>query len=448
MINLLASISSLLFIVVLIGSIRKPYGIPILPMFLITFGMVIMSRPMIGAIIPDFDITFGTWIYWGFAPEQYVVQSLALICLFLLATVSTMFIMRNDDLRAPPLVTNRPLMQVAVFFLCASAPLYVYRGWLLWTGVQDSGYLATFTGDVKAPFFVNISTALFKTSYYFFLASFPGRRMFYTVSSLFLLLTVTSVGTGQRTELVTGVLFFFWATYNYSHNQFSFKKIIPVGLGLIILSIAINAMRFGDSPLEAIQLGLLEFAWGQGISFFTIIGTLENTNSFHLFEGFFFPNKLISCDVLPYITGQYCNNSDVVTNTLGIWWQKLTYILDPIKFYEGGGLGGSIISALYLMFNFDEFPLAATMFFLSSLAFWFVVIKMHRMLSMGVLTRVFGLYLLHMVIFIPRGGLDIFIPHPRYIGSAILIYFVYRLVAPSGKVRHVTSTVHPSPVGR
>jgi hypothetical protein len=307
-----------------------------------------------------------------------------------------------------------------------TAPIYIYRGWIVFNGISESGYLATFTGDVKAPFMVNIGVAIFQVSYYFFLASFPKRRQFYLVSVLFLIASISSLGTGQRTELVTSVLFVIFISYFYNYNVFSFIKLIPIGLALIVLSITINAIRFGDDPISAIYVGLIDFLWGQGITLFTLIGSLEHAKEFSTFEGLFFVNKLISCDIAPYFTGEFCNNSLAVTRVTGIWWQKLTYILDPVKFAEGGGLGGSIIPSLYLMFNLNEFYVSALILFVSTYYFWkFVSMFQSAAFSSKLYLRVYSLFFLNAVIFIPRAGLDSLIPHPRLLLMAIFIGFVY-----------------------
>lgn len=408
-------------------SIKHIKFIPILPIFLITFGFVLMSRILIGVMFPDFDISLGTWIYWGAAPDEFVEKSIILIGIFLVSTI--FFVLKNFRAHVPLSISrdNIPyLTKFSVVCMALSGPIYIYRGWTVFNGISENGYLATFTGDVKAPFIVNIGVAIFQVSYYFFLASFPKRREFYFVSLLFLIVSISSLGTGQRTELVTSVLFVIFISYFYNYNSFSLKKLMPVGLVLIILSIAINAIRFGDDPIDAIYLGLIDFFWGQGITLFTLIGSLEHAKGFSNFEGFFFVNKLISCDIAPYFTGEFCNNSLAVANMTGIWWQKLTYILDPIKFAEGGGLGGSVIPSLYIMFNFNEFSISALILFITSYYFWKIVFTFQSAAhSSKLYARVYSLFFLNAIIFIPRAGLDSLIPHPRLLIMALFIGFMY-----------------------
>ena len=227
------------------------------------------------------------------------------------------------------------------------------------------------------------------------------------------------------------MLFVIFISYFYNYNAFSLKRLIPIGLALITLSIAINAIRFGDDPIDAIYLGLIDFLWGQGITLFTLIGSLEHAKEFSTFEGLFFANKLISCDIAPYFTGEFCNNSLAVANVTGIWWQKLTYILDPIKFSEGGGLGGSVIPSLYMMFNLNEFNMAALILFISSYYFWKIVVIFQSVAhSSKLYARVYSLFFLNAIIFIPRAGLDSLIPHPRLFLMALFIGFLHVIFYP------------------
>ena len=399
---------------------------PIVPIFAISFGFVLLSRLAIGVVFPDFDISLGTWIYWGAAPVDIVEKSIILICVFQFSTILFLLINRKSELNFPSverLFNRQNIMEAtSVLIMLLTLPIYLYRGLVVFNGIAESGYLATFTGEVKAPFWVNIGVALFQTSYYFFLASFPNKRKFYVVSSIFLLATISSLGTGQRTELVTAVLFVLFVNYFYKYNSFSIAKFLPAGAALILISISINAIRFGDDPLSALYLGFIDFLWGQGITLFTIIGSLEHAKEFSIFEGLLFFNKFLSCDVAPYFSGEFCNNSLAVTNMMGVWWQKLTYILDPIKFGEGGGLGGSIIPSLYLMFNFDEFYVASFFFFISVLVFWMIVDFFHRRaFGSNYYLRVYSLFFLNGIIFIPRAGLDSLVPHPRLLFSGLII---------------------------
>lgn len=449
MIYNLSLIAIFLYVALFLLSVKDIKRSPILPIFLITFGFVLMSRVFIGVIFPDFDISLGTWIYWGAAPVEFVEKSIVLIDIFLVSTI--FFVVKNSRAAVPPGVNRNNITYLTTFSvvcMALTAPVYIYRGWTVFNGISESGYLATFTGDVKAPLIVNIGVAIFQVSYYFFLASFPNRRKFYFVSVLFLIASISSLGTGQRSELVTSVLFVIFISYFYNYNVFSLKKLIPIGLVLIVLSIAINAIRFGDDPINAIYLGLIDFLWGQGITLFTLIGSLEHAKEFSTFEGFFFANKIISCDIAPYFTGEFCNNSLAVANVTGIWWQRLTYILDPIKFAEGGGLGGSVIPSLYLMFNLSDFYMSVLMLFISTYCFWKIVqIFQSAAYSSKLYVRVYSLFFLNAIIFIPRAGLDSLIPHPRLLLMALFIGFLYvifksafHVVPPYGK-RDVASVL-------
>ncbi len=439
MTEIISVLISMLYIYILLLSIKHHKRLPILFYFLITFGLSIVSRPFISALVPGFDLGFGSWIYWGSAPEVIVQESLVLIFVFLVATICfTKF--GIDEFRQfdVTLHANMVLEKVSLVCLFLFIPIYVWKGYYLWDGITNDGYMATYTGDVKAPLWSNIGSAIFQMSYYFFLASFPKRRKFYLVTTLYILAVGASLGSGQRGEFVTTILFVMFISVFFGYNKFSVVKVGFIGLMLLIVSVIVDALRSGRNPLSSLIMDISLFAWNQGVTFFTIVGLLENRDQFGYFEGLLFLNKLLSCDIAPYTTGEFCNNSAVVTNIPGIWWQKLTYILDPVIFESGGGLGGSIVSALYLIFNSPYFVFSMAVFFVSCLFFWRMINYFHlKAKSAPLLIRVYFLYALHATIFIPRASLDYLIPHPRLIISAIVIFSLYVLVkslAPSSRI--------------
>lgn len=425
MIKFLSLLCSLAYVWALVLSMKRTRGFAIGPIFLLVFGGVIMTRPMIAAISDDFDVAAGSWMYWGVVPDDVLVRSLILILIFLLAFVFVLSFFRPRNVVER--TNNRVLEQVSVFFLVASAPLYAYRGYLLMSAIADAGYFATFTGEVQTPFIVNIGYAIFQVSYLTFLAAVPDRASFKRVTIFFLILSASSLGSGQRTEFVSAVLFTYWAGLHLGLYEFKLRRVSLMAVPLLFVSIVINAWRLGVGINESFAESVLSFFWGQGVTIFTIFGLVENRTLFSPFEGFFFPNKFLVCDLGPYLTGQFCANNVATVKLSGLWWQRLSYILDPEKFLEGGGLGGNVVSSLYLMFNFENFALSATMLGISASVFFWLLIRSGKLQRGGVFANIYFIYLMQVMTFLPRAALDALIPHIRYMIALAFIVVIYQI---------------------
>jgi hypothetical protein len=398
-------------------------------LFWITFGVFILSRPIISLIDSDYDLDVGTWMYWGVVPEYIIEQSLILIAVFILAFILvSMFIKKNHKIYLEKFNPN--LMWASILSMVLSFPLYIYRSYSVFDQMQESGYLATFTSDIKTPLFLNIGMGVFQISYYFFLSSFPPKKYFYRVSILFLIVILFSLGTGQRTEFASILIFTYWSGYFLKFYQFSIIKIAGIFASLAFLSILVNALRLGiDVNSSSYVTEAFNFLWGQGVSIFSLFGVIENNKIFLPYEGWLFVNKFIACDFLPYINGDNCNNGFLVSTIPGIWWQKLSYYLDQNLFLTGGGLGGNIISSIYLLFNSDYFILNLTAFLFFSIIFFALLYGsdvFYR--SNKIILKVYFFYLIQILLFLPRAGFDIFIPHPRMLISTLIVLIIYLIL--------------------
>ncbi len=399
------------------GTLRKQRN-PVY-FFILTFGLFLMSRVFIAILVPDFSISQGTWIYWGEASTGVVQQTLILLFLF----ISAFLVVPVSSLRQRAKIRPQPVLaRTALITMICTAPFYAHRGINLAMTVADAGYLATFTDEVKTPFVLNLIMGVFQSAYYVLVSAQPPRRIFVMASGLFLAISVFSLGSGQRTEFMAALILVYWCGAYLKNYEINIKIVAAAAIPMITLSIIINGWRLGVSIQEAALQEALSFIWHQGNTLPVVYGTLENSSSFLPYEGWLFPNKLLSCDITPYITGAYCKNGDVVVSTPGIWWQKLTYILDPLTFSEGGGLGGCVIAAIYLMFNSESYAINAVVFFLTSCAFFALLYKGQMKLTGTPFGMIYFVYLAHTLTTLPRAGFDALLPHPRLIlGTAFII---------------------------
>jgi hypothetical protein len=428
----------LLYLVALAIAYKKINIKSFILLFWITFGVFILARPIIGLIDNDYDLDVGTWMYWGVVPEYVIEQSLILIAVFILAFILvSIFIKKNHKIYLEKFNSN--LMWASILSMALSFPLYIYRAYSVFDQMQELGYLATFNGDIKTPLVLNIGMGVFQISYYFFLSSFPPKKYFYRVSIFFLIVSLFSLGTGQRIEFASALIFTYWAGYFLKYYQFSFLRLVGIFAGLAPLSILVNALRLGiDVNSNPYMTEALNFLWGQGVSIYSLFGLIENNKIFLPYEGWLFLNKFISCDLLPYINGDNCNNGFLVSAIPGIWWQKLSYYLDKNLFLTGGGLGGNIVSSIYLLFNSDYFNLNLIAFFFFSIIFFLLLYHFDYFYrSKKIILRVYFFYLIQILLFLPRAGFDIFIPHPRMWISALIVLIIYLIFNKTNSEKYI-----------
>lgn len=390
--------------------------------FILSFGFFYLTRFPIYLYSEQFDFTVGSWIYWGKAPDAAVQKSLMLIETFLLAILA----FKTGKIITNSYKENVPLFQISTIILLLSAPFYLIKNYMVYTQIGALSYLDTFTGDIKAPFIVNIFSGMFQVSILTLLTAYPNKRKFYLILVPMSLIVMTSLGTGQRTEFLLYTILILYYLRRRGFFEISVIKLLGIFFLLMFISVKVNIWRMGSDSGNFLSELLLLY-WGQGATLFTVFGVQEYPEIFNPFEGWFFWNKFISCDILPYFNGEFCHNGEVAANTIGIWWQKLSYFLDPVQFQKGAGLGGSLISSIYLLFNTGFFLLDIGMFFIFCYLFIWIseYISSNRLKSVTAVT--YQMFFCSMLFFSSRAGLDTFIPHPRMIVSFLCILLLYHL---------------------
>jgi hypothetical protein len=394
----------------------------------VMLGIVNVSRYALGLVMPGEDLMRGSWFFWGeVSDEAFLHSSLALIVVLLAICLNDATFRTKSP---PPYqragAASQNIFLVSWLLLVLGVVASAYRSFLVRDFIADNGYLATFSGSANVPFLINIFIALPHCCFYAVVASRPGKVGFFSYAGIYLLGLVFTLQTGQRTEFMVGLLLVLWSAFYLGHVR-GFLKFIPLGIGMVILAILVNNWRLGLPATEIDFLEFLMFFWGQGVSLLISYGFFENRESFYAFEGWLFLNKLVSCDILPYITGNYCVG-DVAAQVPGVWWQKLSYILDAETYNEGGGLGGSMVVSFYLLFNSNLLYL--NLFVLLFTAFYFMRISYTIVLttSPSFIKRFFAVFFMHKLIFFARAGLDVFVPHPREILAMSLFVFALSLV--------------------
>lgn len=417
---------TLLFFVTLFITYRarnKSSGIGLF--VLIILGIVNISRYILAIFLPEVDILQGSWIFWGEVSNQAFIKTTLCLSAVLIGILFNELIYKKPILK-PKYKSNFNLLVTSYLVLMIGSISLIYRSLKVKSFIETDGYLATFTSSLDLPTYINIGIALPHVAFYSFIASNPSKKHFIIFASLYLAVLASSLATGQRTEFMIASLLVIWSGFYLGYIQ-KLHRFLPLGFVFVFLAIFINSWRLDE---QHDYLGVIEFMmffWGQGVTLLVNFGLFENEELFFFGEGWFFVNKFISCDIAPYFTGNYCIG-ETAANVSGVWWQKLSHTLDSQTFYLGGGLGGSMVGSLYLLFNsgilfLDVIVLALTSFFFMRLSYNIV-----SSASRGHIRALFATFFMHQLIFFPRAGLDIFIPHPRVIFGFMVLIIIYFFV--------------------
>ena len=421
-----------LYLIAISISLTKFKSYPLIALFLLTFFLFISSRPTIAltGLIDNYDLQEGGWFYSGRASEDTVIKTLLLISIFLALSIIVMLIKNPVVIKSMPSKVNgvlfkqrheKTLQDVSLIILYISAPLYAYRCFLIYKAITLTAVYDLYTGAIQIPFILNFSMAIFQVCFIVFISTRPNKKLFIYNSLFYLAICSLSLSTGQRTEFMCAVLFIYWAGCHFGFFKLSIINLAIYSIPLIAVSIIVNNIR-NDISSDFLSIdGFLDFLWGQGVTIYTIYGIIDFNYAFGNNDGLYFINKLISCDIMPALTSNYCVNGEIVAAQIGIWWQKLAYLLDPILFESGAGLGGSVIGSLYIMFNYQSFFLSMVLFSLSSTLFIIFILNLSKLEKWGTLSKIYFFYAVNITFFIPRAGFDSYIPHPRMLIATLFI---------------------------
>ncbi|MBD8031025.1 O-antigen polysaccharide polymerase Wzy family protein [Corynebacterium gallinarum] len=267
--------------------------------------------------------------------------------------------------------------KISWVLFCASGVLHLFSQLHKSLHVANNGYLSYYSSyAAPIPFIFGFAATAFTFSFALYLASKPSRRHVYKASIIYIGLQLLALGYGQRNPGMIAVLIvlFYLSIREVGSNRKGewFPKRLVVGIMValpFVLSFlyVVSYQRQGEevqsgSVLEG-SVALLE---QQGGSIRVIAQGFEYRETLSQYGFYVFAPLIDAVTTNPiyriFVEETNAPRSSESALNSGHFDLILTYIVSPITFASGGGLGSSYIAELYQDFGYIGVILGSVLF--------------------------------------------------------------------------------------
>ena len=247
-----------------------------------------------------------------------------------------------------PIVKNRNLFKYLFFILLPLTITYnsirLYYATIF--GYVEVMHLHSVSGNI--PFVLRIAEIVYPLAGYSMLFQAINKKEYIRYAVLFMLPYIIQMFTGARGETIAVFLTVLFI-YSYYFEQIKFKKIIPVGILLFILTNAIGAYRYSRivsnvflnvSIFKLIVFSIASTASSMGVIAYTIELKDQFTNKvpflFGYIQGIF--------SFTPNYTYEGIQKKSYLA-------QHITYLIDSHRLYRGSTIGTAMGAEFYEFSN-------------------------------------------------------------------------------------------------
>lgn len=378
-------------------------------------------------------------IYFGVSPDSnfpdkvnhhlYLSLELSLISVWLAYHI-TIFAYKSEskDSKCIERYNTTLLQRICLFLFYLSVPFVVLVNLYIALYVKTFGYYTYYT-DFSAvlqanPLLYAVSKMeiVMDVSFCTFMATFPPKVKFKLPFIFYLMVLVISLGTGQRSTLILGLMLLF-VFFAYMNNLFPAEKwmskkhvyifllVLPV---LAILGSFINLKRFsGDIKDFSPRQAFVDFFYDQGVTSYVVKRAYELEDQIpkdqiytleFLYSGL--PARLLGNKVIHGNSEEHAMHGNSFTHSLG-------YVVLGKSYLRGAGTGSSYIAELFFDFGYAGVILG------SMLYGWLLSLFYKSTKTNNVLVRALSLIVLTRIIWACRASFSGFL---SYLFSPITIF--------------------------
>ena len=392
-------------------------------LFLLTFAFLFIGGRFWAKLIDDkYIIQSGTFFEPEILSNELWYKTLILLLLFLYGAVIGYSLWRDksnikseihlrNDTRNISINRNEKINKVlknlfyilAIYTICESVSSFMIA-------FSGGGYLSLYAGQSKS---YTTGGSLAQTILYalFGIAMAIGSKQNkIRYIFLFTIQSLITIAIGSRGSLGALLLFFLWL---YAQNKpIRLSKIILLGclaLFLLLFLASISIRAAGQGPNDNIHEILSLFFYQQGISLAVFAQSMDIDYPIIPYFQSFIPGFSALYSI---ISGQMLHGYDVSFNTY------LAYYLNPELFYEGYGLGWTLMSDIYCFSQGWYIP-----FFMLSIGFGYIsrYLEERRNSSNIVAAIYYSIFLRYLIL--PRASVSTIAPLAVYV---IIVYFTLK----------------------
>jgi len=275
----------------------------------------------------------------------------------------------------------------------------------------SGGYFALYQSQMNG----GGTTSIFGLMYYFSFAVLVvcdrNNKKYFLV---YFLMAVLSGLTGARGGVVTSLLTLVYVYYLTSDKKISLIKLIFSGFFcyfLMMLVFRFSARADNSSTDSDILSAFLHFLYSQGISL-SVVGYIS-------FADLVYPAQSLLQSFIPMVSKVFLlfyPNEPFYHSSITTF---ISHSANPTMFFNGAGLGSSIIGELYVL-SFKVFIVFSFLSFLFGFGLRTIELKS---LS-NVKAKIFIVAMFPILLFSPRNGFNVLCVSAIYIGIMIIVFFL------------------------
>jgi len=418
---------------VLMSTYRKDWS-SLAYLFNLTFIVFLLSKPFVDLFGYQDALSINSLIISTFSEVKYNLILTYIAVSYSLINIGLIFL--SDRVTFP--IYDERIFNLSKRVIIISTPLVIYKYYLEIIYLINNGYLSLFTGGLRdvnyGNFIIANSHSIFIAGFFLLIASNPKLESSKWYLYLFLAVSLLDALKGARGLFVLPLLYYFWyvnAKKDTGISRNTKLKIIIVGFVLVISSQLAVDLRMKNSDYKVdIFESIATFFYQQGNSLNVVYFSelyRDELNSNNKSIPF-----VLEPVIFPYLYIYHKNElsqgqTDEAVAIRPNLNHRLTYMLNPRYYINGGGLGSSYIAELAVM----------------NLIY---VIIGSLLIPMGVILLVKGLkyrmvlflsyYLIAHILFLPRASL---IPNfwvlGKYCMFFLFLYYLSRFSFVNGKVK-------------
>ncbi|CAI2320696.1 hypothetical protein BBL91_09215 [Vibrio parahaemolyticus] len=418
---------------VLMSTYRKDWS-SLAYLFNLTFIVFLLSKPFVDLFGYQDALIINSLIIETFSEVKYNLILTYVAVSYSIINMGLVFL--SDRVTFP--IYDEKIFNLSKRVIIISTPLIIYKYYLEIIYLMNNGYLSLFTGGLRYVDYGNViianSHSIFIAGFFLLIASNPKLESSKWYLYIFLVVSLLDALKGARGLFVLPLLYYFWYVNAKKTTGISRKtklKIIIVGFVLVISSQLAVDLRMKNSDYRVdIFDSIATFFYQQGNSLNVVYFSelyRDELNSNNKSVPF-----VLEPVIFPYLyvfhkdelsQGQ-TDEAVAIRPNLN---HRLTYMLNPRYYINGGGLGSSYVAELAVM----------------NLIY---VIVGSLLIPIGIILLVKGLkyrmvlflsyYLIAHILFLPRTSL---IPNFWVLGKYclffIFLYYLSRFCFINGKVK-------------
>lgn len=343
-------------------------------LFLLSFGLFLLSRVFFSVIFGDADI------YIADKLTYYQIEPKTISTVLLTFIVSLLTVHIGGIIPMPQFGGIRKIVRIQAFNSNKNRKILLFLVVLLLPGtlmkliydykqILSSGYLIAFSAErVQAPLLLRLCWFILKSFAPLLVVFVKRKKDLIAFVSLMVVIDIANILAGNRSNLLAPFAFFFWYYYKFiSTKLVKIYKLVIIGICVIVFSIVSINLR---DEAEVMKFDLKEYShaffYSQGVSY------LLNVYYHDFDEKLVNPSRLAMFHPLYnyYLMGKVKvgHSEEYVEKTISLD-HKITYAVSPNAYLNGQGLGTSYIIELYALGGMLALIIGS--FFLGRIIVWF-----------------------------------------------------------------------------